>query len=48
MNKLRTWVQSELFKNKIYPEIERVIAVIVFTITYRNKISKEHIWKFQT
>src|SRR5690554_373412 len=34
MNKLMTWIRSELFTNKIYPEIKRVIFVIVFTFIY--------------
>ncbi|PKK92801.1 MAG: hypothetical protein CVV61_07885 [Tenericutes bacterium HGW-Tenericutes-6] len=39
MNKVRTWLHSEAYKNKIVPEIERLIAVIVFTIIYGIGVS---------
>lgn len=39
MNKVRTWLHSEAFKDKIYPEIERLIAVVVFTIIYGIGVS---------
>ncbi len=39
MNKLSSWIQSESFKTKIYPEAQRVVAVIVFTIIYGIGVS---------
>jgi len=34
MNKLFQWIKSERFKRKVFPEIERVTAVFVFTVIY--------------
>lgn len=39
MNKLRAWLHSEAFKDKIYPELERLIAVVIFTIIYGIGVS---------
>ncbi len=39
MNKLRKWISSDHFKVKIFPEIQRVIAVTVFTIIYGIGVS---------
>ncbi len=39
MNKVKTWLHSEAFKDKIYPELERLIAVVVFTIIYGIGVS---------
>ena len=39
MNKLRTWVKSESYTNKIKPEIQRLLAVVVFTIIYGIGVS---------
>lgn len=39
MNKLSAWINSEPFKTKIYPEAQRVVAVIVFTIIYGIGVS---------
>ncbi|MBU1093751.1 MAG: YitT family protein [Firmicutes bacterium] len=39
MNKVRTWLRSEAYKDKIYPELERLIAVVVFTIIYGVGVS---------
>ena len=39
MNKVRTWFHSEAFKNKIFPEVERLLAVIIFTIIYGIGVS---------
>ncbi len=39
MNKVKTWLHSEAFKIKIYPEIERLIAVVLFTIIYGIGVS---------
>lgn len=39
MNQLLTWIRSESFKNKIYPEIKRVIVVVFFTFIYGIGVS---------
>ncbi|TNF08937.1 MAG: YitT family protein [Bacillota bacterium] len=39
MSKLLTWVKSEKFTNSVKPEIERLVAVIVFTIIYGIGVS---------
>jgi len=39
MNKLRSWMRSESYVNKVKPEIERLIAVIIFTIIYGIGVS---------
>ncbi|HCB67307.1 MAG TPA: hypothetical protein DEP70_07220 [Acholeplasmataceae bacterium] len=39
MNKLKTWLHSEVYRGKVYPEIQRLVAVIVFTIIYGIGVS---------
>ncbi len=39
MNKFRTWFHSEAFINKIFPEVERLLAVVIFTIIYGIGVS---------
>lgn len=39
MKQLLTWIQSESFKNKIYPEMKRVIVVVFFTFIYGIGVS---------
>jgi uncharacterized membrane-anchored protein YitT (DUF2179 family) len=39
MKKLLSWFQSESYKDKIYPEVKRVIFVIVFTFIYGIGVS---------
>jgi uncharacterized membrane-anchored protein YitT (DUF2179 family) len=39
MNKLTHWIQSDKFKSKVLPEVQRVIAVFVFTAIYGVGVS---------
>ncbi|MBN2300261.1 MAG: YitT family protein [Acholeplasmataceae bacterium] len=39
MNKMNAWINSDKFKTKIFPEVERLIAVVVFTIIYGIGVS---------
>ena len=39
MNKMFSWIKSEHFHHHIYPEIERLVAVVVFTIIYGIGVS---------
>ena len=34
MNKLFVWMRSDKFRSKVVPELERVIAVVIFTVIY--------------
>ncbi|QWB95982.1 YitT family protein [Mycoplasmatota bacterium] len=39
MNRLIDWIKSDKFKTKIMPDLQRVLAVIVFTIIYGIGVS---------
>ena len=39
MQKIKAWFHSETYQTKVHPEIERLVAVVVFTIIYGIGVS---------